>query len=165
MLIFTGEYLTPQYYEDTYYREDQERRITVKHIGMPGENTITTTTSRNGFYREYGDMASPNSAHGSLRRPGVGGKPIGRLERQWSHPNLRPRPTSGAGGSVSACSRRLPRTPSQPPGTIIVIENVLPPNAAGVTANGINHQQPQHASSNHPIVKTGMLHNTMRLCE
>ena len=56
----------------------------------------------------------------------------GRLERQWSHPNLRPRPhpASGlrdaTGGSISACGRRLPKTPSQPPGTIIVIENVLP---------------------------------------
>jgi hypothetical protein len=42
----------------------------------------------------------------------------GRLERHSSHPNLRPRPATAGG-------RRLPKTPSQPPGTIIVIENVV----------------------------------------
>ena len=31
---------------------------------------------------------------------------------------------------MSACGRRLPKTPSQPPGTIIVIENVLPAGTA-----------------------------------
>lgn len=41
-----------------------------------------------------------------------------KLERHLSHPNLRPRPTA---------RRQLPKTPAQPPGTIIVIENVLPP--------------------------------------
>ena len=87
----------------------------------------------------------------------------GRLERQWSHPNLRPRPhpssaagagRDGGGGSISACGRRyvknhtvyshgtryiiqnficrLPKTPQQPPGTIIVIENMVP--AATATA-------------------------------
>ena len=75
------EYLTPQYYDENYYvtsREDNERRVTVKHIGMPGP-----------------------------------GSEPGRLERQWSHPNLRPRPhpSSAAGGrdgggSISACGRR-----------------------------------------------------------
>ena len=146
-LYFTGEYLTPQYYEDTYYREDNERRITVKHIGMPGEPTLTTT-SRTGFHRDYEDpYASPPSPHSSLRRPRR--RSFGRLERQWSHPNLRPRPTSGAGGSVSACSRRLPRTPSQPPGTIIVIENVLPASAATNTVN-----QLQQTNKTHPLVKS-----------
>lgn len=42
----------------------------------------------------------------------------GRLERHASHPNLRPRPSTAGG-------RRLPKTPNQPPGTIIVIENVV----------------------------------------
>ncbi len=42
----------------------------------------------------------------------------GRLERHASHPNLRPRPSTAGG-------RRLPKTPQQPPGTIIVIENVV----------------------------------------
>ena len=44
--------------------------------------------------------------------------PNGRLERHASHPNLRPRPSTAGG-------RRLPKTPNQPPGTIIVIENVV----------------------------------------
>lgn len=115
---------------------------------MPGEPTLTST-SRTGFHRDYEDpYASPISPHGSLRRPGT--RSFGKLERQWSHPNLRPRPTSGAGGSVSAMSRRLPRTPSQPPGTIIVIENVLPASAA---ANTVNQQQQTNKA--HPIVKAG----------
>ena len=42
----------------------------------------------------------------------------GRLERHSSHPNLRPRPSTAGG-------RQLPKTPNQPPGTIIVIENVV----------------------------------------
>ena len=147
MFFISGEYLTPQYYEDTYYREDNERRITVKHIGMPGEPTLTST-SRTGFYRDYDDpYASPTSAHSTLHRRRR--ESFGKLERQWSHPNLRPRPTSGAGGSVSAMSRRLPRTPTQPPGTIIVIENVLPPEVAGT--NTVN--QHQQTVKPHPLVK------------
>ena len=81
------EYQTPQYYEDTYYtREENERRVTVKHVD-----------------------------HQPLTN--------GRLERHASHPNLRPRPSTAGG-------RRLPKTPNQPPGTIIVIENVVG-NAGG----------------------------------
>ena len=100
------EYLSPQYYEDTYYREDNDRRVTVKHIGFP------TPGSEPYESQSYYEGQGPYE---------------GRLERQWSHPNLRPRPHLGsAGGSASACGRRLPKTPSQPPGTIIVIENVLP---------------------------------------
>ena len=45
----------------------------------------------------------------------------GRLERHSSHPNLRPRPSTAGG-------RQLPKTPNQPPGTIIVIENVVSGN-------------------------------------
>ena len=120
---------------------------------MPGEPTLTTT-SRTGFHRDYEDpYASPTSANSSLRRARPGS--FGRLERQWSHPNLRPRPTSGAGGSVSACSRRLPQTPSQPPGTIIVIENVLPASAAN-TVNQQQHTNPQQQINKpHPLVKSG----------
>lgn len=82
------EYQTPQYYEDTYYtREDNDRRITVKHVDHP-------------------PLAN------------------GRLERHSSHPNLRPRPSTAGG-------RRLPKTPNQPPGTIIVIENVVSGGGGG----------------------------------
>ena len=151
--MILGEYLTPQYYEDTYYREDNERRITVKHIGLPGEPTLTST-SRTGFYREYEEpYASPTSAHSTLKRQ-QRGEHLGKLERQWSHPNLRPRPSSGAGGSVSAMSRRLPRTPTQPPGTIIVIENVLPANATAA-ATAVNQQQ--QTKQPQPLVKTGRI--------
>ena len=55
----------------------------------------------------------------------------GRLERHASHPNLRPRPSTASGG------RRLPKTPNQPPGTIIVIENVVGnANPAAATGKG-----------------------------
>ena len=50
----------------------------------------------------------------------------GRLERHSSHPNLRPRPSTAGG-------RRLPKTPQQPPGTIIVIENVVSGTGRGRT--------------------------------
>ncbi|XP_040575808.1 voltage-dependent calcium channel type A subunit alpha-1 isoform X2 [Lepeophtheirus salmonis] len=100
------EYQTPQYYDDTYYaqtREEQDRRVTVKHIGSS----------------EF--------------------RPNGKLERQWSNPNLRPRPGQQAQQQQQgqACPRQLPQTPKQPPGTIIVIENVLPPEATSGGKNNV----------------------------
>lgn len=59
--------------------------------------------------------------HPPIGQQPVPGQPAlanGRLERHASHPNLRPRPSTAGG-------RRLPKTPNQPPGTIIVIENVV----------------------------------------
>ncbi len=53
----------------------------------------------------------------------------GRLERHSSHPNLRPRPSTAGG-------RRLPKTPQQPPGTIIVIENIVDPTGATPAPTG-----------------------------
>ena len=50
-------------------------------------------------------------------------------------------------------SRRLPRTPTQPPGTIIVIENVLPADAATTTVN----QQQQTHNKGHSLVKPKIL--------
>ena len=47
------EYLTPQYYDENYYvtsREDNERRVTVKHIGMPGPG------SEPGRWEEGGEL-------------------------------------------------------------------------------------------------------------
>jgi len=67
----------------------------VKHIGVNNTNSLD--------YRRQ----LPNGNFGG-----------GKLERQWSHPNLRPEPLTNVG-------RRLPMTPRQPPGTIIVIENVV----------------------------------------
>lgn len=107
------EYVTPQYYEDTYYtREDNDRRITVKHIGME-------------------------------EQPAVGN---GKLERQWSHPNLRPRPATVGG-------RRLPKTPSQPPGTIIVIENVV--GGPGGKSRGRTLPDARRAGSSAALDRTG----------
>ena len=53
----------------------------------------------------------------------------GRLERHSSHPNLRPRPSTAGG-------RQLPKTPNQPPGTIIVIENVVSGTTSGTSGRG-----------------------------
>ena len=51
------EYLTPQYYDENYYvtsREDNERRVTVKHIGMPGPG------SEPGRWEEGGELEPAN---------------------------------------------------------------------------------------------------------
>ena len=120
------DYLTPQYYDDTYYtREDNDRRITVKHIGMPGPGS------------------EPERYHDGYMDGG-------KLERQWSHPNLRPRPHPAAGGgAVSACGRRLPKTPSQPPGTIIVIETNVVQN------KGSGKQLPARPQAPVPLERSG----------
>lgn len=107
------EHMTPQYYEDAYYRSNREtetpsRRVIVKHI-------LTTEPSQ--------QRAVSSMEHGS--RPAArmlpslpgGSKP---LERHLSHPNLRDRPGHGRP------KRQLPKTPSQPAATIILIENKLP---------------------------------------
>ncbi len=96
------EYRTPQFYDDTYYREESEPKVTIKHIGLNSSNSLD--------YRRQLPNGQFNSNGTQF--------PNGRLERQWSHPNLRPEPVNNLG-------RRLPMTPRNPPGTIIVIENVV----------------------------------------
>jgi len=80
--------------------------VTIKHIGLNSSNSLD--------YRRQ----LPNGHFNGGGGGGGGHVPNGRLERQWSHPNLRPEPSNNLG-------RRLPMTPRQPPGTIIVIENVV----------------------------------------
>ena len=103
------EYKTPGYYEDTYYtRATNDGRVTVKHVDHP-PGTI------------------PPTAAGVVPGSVVAPPPMGsRLERHSSHPNLRPRPATAGG-------RRLPKTPANPPGTIIVIENVVSKTGRGRT--------------------------------
>jgi hypothetical protein len=82
-----------------------QQNVTVKHI-------LTTESSR--AKSSIGQYGPSRSVEYALPTPGP-------LERQWSHPNLyqKAQPPRTAG-------RQLPKTPQHPPGTIIVIENVLP---------------------------------------
>lgn len=131
------EFQTPQWYDDAYYRDqefqfqeddpmmmgmgggmtepllfdDQARRVTVKHILTSGEPSRARSSMAG--YHNLPPLPHHLQHGGGLPEPG-------RLERHLSHPNLRPRPGGPAGG------RQLPKTPVHPPGTIIVIENVLP---------------------------------------
>lgn len=96
-------------------------RVTIKHI--------TTTEDPSGPPRTVSSMEHRPSTrlpgqqqhgeadlyHNQQQHPGEWN---GKLERQWSHPNLRPRP-----GAVNR--RQLPKTPTLPAGTIIVIENIV----------------------------------------
>lgn len=91
------EFRSSQTYDDGYYVKETEPKVTITHIGLNNSNSLD--------YRRQ----LPNGHFGG----GIGN---GRLERQWSHPNLIPEPVGG---------RKLPMTPRNPPGTIIVIENVV----------------------------------------
>ena len=110
------EYKTPGYYEDTYYtRATNDGRVTVKHVdphAPPG--TLPQTAMAPAGVVPGGVVAPPPMPMG------------GKLERHSSHPNLRPRPATAGG-------RRLPKTPINPPGTIIVIENVVSKTGRGRT--------------------------------
>ena len=102
------EYKTPGYYEDTYYtRATTDGRVTVKHVDAPRTGAAGVNTAAAPGVAPMAPALAPGL-------PGIGGK----LERHASHPNLRPRPATAGG-------RRLPQTPRNPPGTIIVIENVV----------------------------------------
>ena len=78
--------------------------VTVKHI--------LTTEAASRAKSSLGQIGQTRSQEYALPTPGP-------LERQLSHPNLYQKPPRTAG-------RQLPKTPQHPPGTIIVIENVLP---------------------------------------
>ena len=78
--------------------------VTVKHI--------LTTEAASRAKSSLGQIGQTRSQEYALPTPGP-------LERQLSHPNLYQKPPRSAG-------RQLPKTPQHPPGTIIVIENVLP---------------------------------------
>ncbi len=94
------DYQTPQYYEDAYYRQDESnRRVNLKHI-------------LSSSHRAQSSLGLHRQPRRQLPQP----RP---LERHLSHPNLRERP-------MGVARRQLPQTPTQPPATIVVIENVLP---------------------------------------
>lgn len=79
------EYRSTQAYEaDSYYVNEAEPKVTIKHIGLNNSNSLD--------YRRQ----LPN---GHFNGGPVGN---GRLERQWSHPNLI---------NESVGGRKLPMTP------------------------------------------------------
>ena len=99
------EYTAPQYYEDTYYKRDpydSSGDDRARYDSLPGRHRLGDGPYHSDLY----DGLEEEEANG-----GGGERTIFKLERQWSHPNLRPRPR-GAG-------RRLPKTPHQPPGIMI----------------------------------------------
>ena len=61
------------------------------------------------FYTTIKDM------YEEFEEPLSGGEErlLPKLERQWSHPNLRPLPGTNTSG------RKLPKTPKQPPGIVV----------------------------------------------
>ena len=111
------EYKTPGYYEDTYYtRATNDGRVTVKHVDPHAPGTGLPPTA----------AGVPGVVPGTVVAPPPPMPLGGKLERHSSHPNLRPRPATAGG-------RRLPKTPINPPGTIIVIENVVSKTGRGRT--------------------------------
>ena len=104
------EYQTPQYYEENYYKRDpydssgpDDERY--KYDSLPGRY-------RNGGGSSYGGTNQYDGFDEHMSDGRGEDRTIFKLERQWSHPNLRPRP-HGMG------PRRLPKTPKQPPGIVI----------------------------------------------
>ena len=96
------EYTAPQYYEDIYYKRDpydSSGDDRARYDSLPGRNRLGGAPYHSDIY------------DGLEEELDGGERTIFKLERQWSHPNLRPRP-HGAG-------RRLPKTPKQPPGIVI----------------------------------------------
>ena len=103
------EYQPPGYYEENYYKRDPydssgDDRMTSygKYDSLPGR--YKTGGAGGGYHN--------NDPYHELDEPLSGGEErmLPRLERQWSHPNLRPRPSN---------QRKLPKTPKQPPGIVI----------------------------------------------
>ena len=108
------EYTAPQYYEDTYYKRDpydSSGEDRARYDSLPGRNRAGGGPYQSDFYDGLDEEV--NSVAGG------GERTIFKLERQWSHPNLRPRPR--------VAGRRLPKTPKQPPGIMI------PPTSPSMT--------------------------------
>ena len=103
------EYQPPGYYEENYYKRDPydssgDDRMTTygKYDSLPGRYKNGNAFPRGDMYDEFDD--GPLSGGEERLLP--------KLERQWSHPNLRPRPSTVGG-------RKLPKTPKQPPGIVM----------------------------------------------
>ena len=103
------EYQTPQYYEENYYKRDP-------YDSSGPDDDRGKYDSLPSRYRNGGSSYGASNAYDGFDEHLSDGRgeerTIFKLERQWSHPNLRPRP-HGLG------PRRLPKTPKQPPGIVI----------------------------------------------
>ena len=116
------DYTTPRFYEDTYYRRDPYDSSGSGRSMVHGRSmSLGRTRGRSSQYlrsTSYHTMAKeldhwPREAETEERT-------IYKLERQWSHPNLRPRPRGpGHEPRSRGAGRKLPLTPSQPPQVVI----------------------------------------------
>ena len=103
------EYQPPGYYEENYYKRDP--------YDSSGDDRMTSYgkyDSLPGRYKNGGGNYHKADMYDEFDEPLSGGEErlLPKLERQWSHPNLRPRPSAMGG-------RKLPKTPKQPPGIVI----------------------------------------------
>ena len=91
--------------QDTYYKRDpydssgDDRGARYDSLPGRGQHTAGGAPYQSDFYDGLDEEVNG------------GERTIFKLERQWSHPNLRPRPHTAG--------RRLPKTPKQPPGIMI----------------------------------------------
>ena len=104
------EYQPPGYYEENYYKRDP--------YDSSGDDRMTSYgkyDSLPGRYKTNGGGGYHKDMYEELEEPLSGGEErlLPKLERQWSHPNLRPVPGTNTGG------RKLPKTPKQPPGIVV----------------------------------------------
>ena len=103
------EYQPPGYYEENYYKRDP-------YDSSGPDDDRGKYDSLPSRYRNGGSSYGASNAYDGFDEHLSDGRgeerTIFKLERQWSHPNLRPRP-HGLG------PRRLPKTPKQPPGIVI----------------------------------------------
>ena len=102
------EYQTPQFYQDTYYKRDPYDSSGDDKFGR--YDSLPSRYRRGAGGHGYHSDVYDGFDEDELDPEAVGLGPDGertifKLERQWSHPNLRPRPR-GAG-------RRLPKTPKE----------------------------------------------------
>jgi hypothetical protein len=115
------EYQAPLYYEDTYYKRDpydSSGDDRARYDSLPSR-------PKNGgpYHRSveaYDGLDDDALDEDDALDDGIRGeRTIFKLERQWSHPNLRPRPRNAG--------RRLPQTPRHPPGLVVPLSPVQPP--------------------------------------
>lgn len=120
------DYTTPQYYEDTYYRRDPyDSSGSGPSLGFGRSMSLGRTRGRNNHLRSMSYYAMEGDCGPREERT------IFKLERQWSHPNLRPRPR-GVSRDSRTTRRCLPQTPNQAP------HNVIPSSPPRVAAKRQN---------------------------
>ena len=115
------EYQDPLYYEDIYYKRDpydSSGDDRARYDSLPGrqKNGGPYHRTDEAYDGLDDDALDEDDAADDVIR---GERTIFKLERQWSHPNLRPRPRNAG--------RRLPQTPRHPSGLVVPPSPVQPP--------------------------------------